>query len=144
MSHRLDPLLRPRSIAVLGATRREGSVGSRTVQNLLRGRYPGRLYAVNPSYDEVHGVPCFPSLQDLPETVEHVILAVSDQRMGEAHRRPDIGVPADGDPVPDERTRRHHRAPADLGITPHHGTRLDDRALLDPRALMHHPTRCPR
>lgn len=84
MSHRLDPLLRPRSIAVLGATRREGSVGSRTVQNLLRGRYPGRLYAVNPSYDEVHGVPCFPSLQDLPETVEHVVFAVSDQRMDQA------------------------------------------------------------
>jgi len=84
MSHRLDPLLRPRSIAVLGATRREGAVGSRSVQNLLRGRFPGRLYAVNPSYDSVHGVPCFPSLQDLPETVEHVIFAVSDERMDQA------------------------------------------------------------
>jgi len=84
MGHRLDPLLRPNSIAVLGATRREGSVGSRTIENLLKGGFKGELYAVNPAYDEVHGVPCYPSLQNLPRAVEHVIFAVSDRRMDEA------------------------------------------------------------
>ena len=49
MSHRLDPLLRPGSIAVVGATEREGSVGRRTVENLMLGQYPGKLYAVNPN-----------------------------------------------------------------------------------------------
>ena len=50
MAHRLDPLLRPRSIAVLGATEREGTVGRTAVENLLKGGFEGALYAVNPRY----------------------------------------------------------------------------------------------
>ena len=48
MTHRLDTLLRPRSIAVLGATERAGTVGRTSVENLLKGRFEGPLYAVNP------------------------------------------------------------------------------------------------
>lgn len=81
MSHRLDPLLRPGSIAVLGATERPHTVGRRTIENLLEGRYDGALYAVNPGRESVCGVPCYPSLDDLPGKAEHVIFAVSDQRI---------------------------------------------------------------
>ncbi|MGH8130122.1 MAG: CoA-binding protein, partial [Steroidobacteraceae bacterium] len=81
MPHRLDSLLRPRSIAVLGATEREGTVGRTTVENLLKGGFEGRLYAVNPGRTSVCGVPCFPSLAALPEPVEHVIFAVADARV---------------------------------------------------------------
>jgi len=80
-THPLDPLLRPRSIAVIGASERPGSVGRKTVENLLTGNFPGRLYAVNPGYDAVLGVPCFPALASLPETVEHVVLTVGDSRI---------------------------------------------------------------
>ncbi len=78
MPHRLDPLLRPGSLAVLGASRRPGSVGRTTIENLRRGEFAGRLYAVNPRYDEVCGVPCFASLEALPEPVEHVIVTLGD------------------------------------------------------------------
>lgn len=81
MPHRLEPLLRPRSIAVLGATERSGTVGRTTVANLLKGGFDGPLFAVNPRYQSVCGVPCFPSLAALPEPVEHVIFAVSDARV---------------------------------------------------------------
>jgi len=81
MAHRLDPLLRPRSIAVLGATEREGTVGRHTVENLLKGGFAGPLFAVNPKYSSVCGVPCFPTLAALPEPVEHVIFAISDERL---------------------------------------------------------------
>lgn len=81
MSHKLDPLLCPRSIAVVGASERSGSVGRRTVHNLLAGRFPGKLYAVNPGYNSVLGVPCFPNLTSLPEKVEHVVLTVGDARI---------------------------------------------------------------
>jgi acyl-CoA synthetase (NDP forming) len=84
MAHRLDPLLRPRSIAVLGATEREGTVGRNTVENLLKGGYDGGLYAVNPGRKWVLGVPCYPALAELPEPVEHVIFAVADSRMDAA------------------------------------------------------------
>ena len=84
MAHRLDPLLRPRSIAVLGATEREGTVGRNTIENLLKGAYEGGLYAVNPGRRSVLGVPCYPALAELPEPVEHVIFAVADTRMDAA------------------------------------------------------------
>ncbi len=81
MAHRLDPLLRPQSIAVLGATEREGTVGLHTIENLLKGGYEGGLYAVNPGRQSVLGVPCYPSLATLPEPVEHVIFAIADTRV---------------------------------------------------------------
>ena len=79
--HRLDALLRPRSIAVLGATEREGTVGRTAVENLLKGGFDGALYAVNPRYASVCGVECFASLAALPSSVEHVILTVGDARV---------------------------------------------------------------
>ena len=80
-THKLDPLLRPRSLAVVGASERPGSVGRKTVENLLTGKFPGRLYAINPGYDSVLGVPCFPDLASLPEIVDHVALTVGDSRI---------------------------------------------------------------
>jgi acyl-CoA synthetase (NDP forming) len=81
MAHRLDPLLRPRSIAVVGATPRANAVGNRTVLNLQQGGFGGALYAVNPRYDELCGMRCFPSLAALPERVEHVVFTVGDERI---------------------------------------------------------------
>ena len=81
MPHRLNPLLRPRSIAVLGATERKGTVGRDTIENLLQGGYEGDLYAVNPGRKSVLGVPCYPSLDALPKPVEHVIFAIADSRV---------------------------------------------------------------
>ena len=80
MAHHLDPLLRPSSIAVIGASASEG-VGRRILETLLHGQYPGALYAINPKYDDVLGIPCFPDFASLPEPVEHVVFAVSDHRL---------------------------------------------------------------
>ena len=81
MPHYLDPLVRPDSIAVVGASRRTDAVGNTVLKNLLRGEFPGALYAVNPGYEEVEGIRCYPSLSALPQPVQHVIFAVSDQRL---------------------------------------------------------------
>lgn len=81
MHHRLDSLLRPRSIAVIGATEREGTVGRTVVENLVQGGFEGALYAVNPNYSTVCGVACYPTLAALPEPVEQAIFAVSDARL---------------------------------------------------------------
>lgn len=81
MPHYLDPLVRPDSIAVVGASRRADAVGNTVLKNLLRGEFPDALYAVNPRYDEIEGVPCYPSLSALPQPVRLVIFAVSDERL---------------------------------------------------------------
>ncbi len=81
MTHRLDPLLRPRSIAVLGASERHLSPGCQSVHNLLVGGYTGNVYPVNPTHQSVLGLRCYPKLTDLPEIVDHVIFAVGDHRI---------------------------------------------------------------
>ena len=81
MKHRLDPLLRPTSVAIVGASARTDSLGEWALKNLLIGGYKGRIYPVNPNRDELQGHSCFGSLAELPETPELVIFAVSDQRI---------------------------------------------------------------
>ena len=94
-AHRLQPLVAPASVAVVGATTREGAVGNEVLINLKRGDYPGTLYAVNPGQDEILGVSCFPSLEALPVVPEHVIFALGDRHIEAALAEAiDLGVPA--------------------------------------------------
>jgi acyl-CoA synthetase (NDP forming) len=71
----LRRLVEPQVVAVVGASTRAGSFGRRTLDNL--GRYGGRTYAVNVKHQgDLGGVPCFPTVRDLPETPDCAILAV--------------------------------------------------------------------
>jgi len=79
--HRLDPLLAPRSIAFVGASTRADSPGNNMVRMPLHAGYEGRIYPVNPGYDAVEGLRCFPSLAALPETVDHVVLGVANAKL---------------------------------------------------------------
>ncbi|MGW4084305.1 bifunctional acetate--CoA ligase family protein/GNAT family N-acetyltransferase [Streptomyces sp. NPDC004822] len=72
----LDPLLRPRTVAVVGAGRRPGSAGRAILRQLRSGGYPGRLFAVNPAARSILGVPCHPAVDALPATPDLAVLAV--------------------------------------------------------------------
>ncbi len=95
MQHRLDPLLRPKSVAIVGASARADSVGDWILRNLRRGGFQGSIYPVNRNYDELQGHQCYGTLRDLPETPDLVAFAVSDERietaLGEAIA---AGIPA--------------------------------------------------
>ena len=82
--HRLQPLLKPSSIAVIGASQKTGSVGNEVFKNLKRGGFEGELVGVNPGYTNIEGQDCYPTLKDIPFLPEHVIFAISDQRIEEA------------------------------------------------------------
>ncbi|MGR9092831.1 MAG: acetate--CoA ligase family protein [Gammaproteobacteria bacterium] len=81
MKHRLDPLLRPRSIAVVGASSRPDSMGAWVLRNLEAGGYQGNVYPVNPRYEELGGHRCFAAAGDLPETPDLAVFAVGDTRV---------------------------------------------------------------
>lgn len=81
MSHRLEPLLRPRSVAVVGASAREDSMGEWVLENLRRGGYEGDVYPVNPNYDEINGERCFASVTELPGRPDLVIFAIGDANL---------------------------------------------------------------
>ena len=70
----LEKIIRPKSIAIIGVTDREGSFGMHTARNILMSDNTDRIYFVHPKRDELFGKKCYPSLQDLPETVDCVIL----------------------------------------------------------------------
>ncbi len=78
MRHKLDPLLRPKSIAVVGASPRIGALGNQVLKNLKQAGYDGKVFAINPKYDVVEDFPCFKDFDALPETVEHAIFAIGD------------------------------------------------------------------
>ena len=72
----LTPLLQPKSIAVVGATSRPGAYGDETLRNLKRLGFPGRVWGVHPTRRRVHGRTCVPTLADLPEPVDAVVVAI--------------------------------------------------------------------
>ncbi len=82
----LAPLLRPRSVAVLGASDRP-SPGRMIVESLDRIGFPGSIYPVNPKYETLFGHRCYPSIGDLPEPVDLLAICVNHARVLE-HMRP--------------------------------------------------------
>jgi acetyltransferase len=71
--HYLHRIFAPESIAVVGATTREGSVGNRVFKNLVDG-YSGELYGVNPKHAELFARPCFPSIEDIGKPVDLAVI----------------------------------------------------------------------
>src|SRR5574340_181040 len=69
----LEAIFRPETVAVIGATDREGAVGRAVVANLKKD-FKGRIYGVNPSRKDVLGVPCFPDIKSLPEPIDQAVV----------------------------------------------------------------------
>jgi acetate---CoA ligase (ADP-forming) len=72
----LAPLLAPRSVAVVGATERPDSYGGNALANLRVAGFGGEVHGVNPGRESAHGYPCVPTLGDLPEPVDAVVVAI--------------------------------------------------------------------
>jgi acetate---CoA ligase (ADP-forming) len=71
-------MLEPRSIAIVGASERPGSFGRRMTEEVLKSTGVDTIHLVHPKYESVRGLPCVPSLADLPEPVDLVLLGVPD------------------------------------------------------------------
>lgn len=72
----LEPLFCPRTIAVVGASRKEGSVGHAITRNLIYGGYTGVIYPINPKAKGILGIPCFKDLSALPDPADLVVVVV--------------------------------------------------------------------
>jgi acyl-CoA synthetase (NDP forming)/RimJ/RimL family protein N-acetyltransferase len=72
----LSHLLRPASVAVVGASREQGSVGRAILHNIVSSGFTGAVHAVNPRAQTVEGVRCVASVGDLPESVDLAVITV--------------------------------------------------------------------
>jgi acyl-CoA synthetase (NDP forming)/GNAT superfamily N-acetyltransferase len=82
----LEPLLNPGSVAVVGVGRRSGSIGRTILLNIRDAGFSGTLYAVSPGGGDVAGVPCIPSVAELPEAPDLALVTVPAARVVEVAR----------------------------------------------------------
>jgi len=71
----MRPILVPGSVAVIGASRRPGSIGRVILQNVITGGFAGHVYPVNPHVTKLAGIPCLPSASALPGNVDLAVIA---------------------------------------------------------------------
>ena len=72
----IERMFEPETVAVIGATEREGSVGRAIMENLVMGKNAREIFPVNPNRKTVLGLKCYPSVKDIPKHVDLAIIAV--------------------------------------------------------------------
>ncbi len=72
----LEYLFKPRSIAILGASSDLNKVSGRPLAYMKRFGYPGKIYPINPKYDEIAGIKCYHSLNDVPGDIDMLMVIV--------------------------------------------------------------------
>ncbi|KXB32327.1 acetyl-CoA synthetase [Dechloromonas denitrificans] len=77
--HYLTSLFEPKSVAVIGASDRENSVGNVIFKNILNQGYKGKLYAINPKHETIQGQPAYKSIEEIGARVETAIIATRPQ-----------------------------------------------------------------
>ena len=76
MKHDLHALLSPASIAIIGASSDFAKVNGRPLKHLMEKGYAGKIYPVNPKYQSIKGIACYPAVADIPGPVDLAIVAV--------------------------------------------------------------------
>ena len=77
MAHWLRRMLAPKSIAIVGASERDGSLAAFTHRQLISTGYAGEIFSVNPKYQTLHQAPCYASLDQLPVVPDLVVYVIS-------------------------------------------------------------------
>jgi len=72
----LDPIFSPRTVAVVGASRKRDSIGFALIHNLIASEFNGAIFPINPHADVVHSLKCYPSLAAVPDPVDLALIAV--------------------------------------------------------------------
>ncbi len=72
----LNEFFEPKSIAIIGASRREGSLGNVFLESLIKFGYTGQLYPINPNTSDINGIPCIASIDALPENPDMAVILV--------------------------------------------------------------------
>jgi acyl-CoA synthetase (NDP forming) len=75
----LKALFEPQSIAVIGASRKEGAIGYMVVKGLIDSKFAGKIYPVNPNADEILGLKCYKTATEIGAPIDLAILTVPAQ-----------------------------------------------------------------
>ena len=81
VANSLIPLLRPKAVAVIGASRDPASIGNIIFTNILTADFKGEIYPVNPNTDSVNGINAYPKISDVPGKIDLVVIAVNAEKV---------------------------------------------------------------
>jgi acyl-CoA synthetase (NDP forming) len=84
MDHALDPLLKPASIALVGASKKHATPGFVLADMVINSGFAGEVFPVNPGAEEILGLKCYNDIESLPKVVDHVVLALANQHLESA------------------------------------------------------------
>jgi len=79
--HKLDRIFKPQRIALIGVTMNPNSVGGKVLSNLISGGFRGVVYPVNPDYEAVMGIQCYPNVASLPKTPDLGIICTGAEKV---------------------------------------------------------------
>ena len=79
MSHFLDAIFRPKSVAVIGASRRRGTIGSEILHAIIEYGFNGMVFPVNPKAKVIHSIKCYRSVLEIPDEVDLAVIVVPKQ-----------------------------------------------------------------
>ncbi len=77
MPHYLDPVLNPRTIAIIGASKEPTKRGYRAIQSLFSDRYQGQIFPINPRESEILGLKCYPTVADVPGEIDVALVCTA-------------------------------------------------------------------
>jgi acetyl coenzyme A synthetase (ADP forming)-like protein len=72
----MNRIMKPKAVAVIGASNEAGKIGNSVMKNLINGGYKGKIYPINPKDPEVLGIKAFKSVKDVPEQIDTAVFAV--------------------------------------------------------------------
>ena len=81
VANSLIPLLRPKAVAVIGASRDPASIGNIIFTNILTADFKGEIYPVNPNTDSVNGINAYSKISDVPGKIDLVVIAVNSEKV---------------------------------------------------------------
>lgn len=73
----IRPLLYPESVAILGASENKYKIGNIQLQALIDGKFQGEIYPIHPKAEQIAGLKSYPSLTDVPNSIDLVIFCVA-------------------------------------------------------------------
>src|SRR6266568_1954848 len=93
MPHPLDSFFAPDSIALIGASRDQEKIPGRLLSMLRKNDYPGKLYPINPNYDDIDGLKCYKSIADIGAAIDLAIIIIPARAvLGALEHCADAGV----------------------------------------------------
>ena len=87
MKDKLDAIFRPRSVAVVGASTRKGTIGRETLHNILLAEFNGKVFPVNPKASVIHSIKAYSTILDVPDAVDMAIIIVPKEHVAAVARQ---------------------------------------------------------